>query len=689
MTIDVKGTKTQPQESDPAQRYVLKNADRKSRTPAILSVFLVGIALYLKSVFPSSADPEEAKAAPDEEPEGKPEPKLAQARFDEHPLLDDNATGTVKKPEGPTGGGGKLVDLVPPVEFISVRSPVVEGFRPLETDEWWKGFDPADLTASPANDNAGENGTPGHPNPGGGPDRGDGPDDDNGPDNGNGPDDGGAPEGPDGKDPTVPGGPGDGEEPQCTDGGGNEPCGQEPPCEPCDDEPCEGEPQPANRAPRVCGPIYLMDVTGCAILTIGLSDLLRNAVDPDGDVLAVENITVSSGTLTQSGDAWIFASGPLMTGPVTITYEISDGEFAVKQTVHFSVVRSFIGGTDGDDLLLGTMCADDIDGGRGDDNIDGRGGNDVLSGGAGNDHIVAGSGDDTVFGGAGDDIIFGGPENDHISGGAGNDRLFGNQGDDVIFGDDGNDHIDGGEGNDLLSGGNGDDVVIGGAGDDVIDGGSGNDLIEGGDGNDVLTDGAGEDIVLGGKGNDTVVAALDGEDDIYDGGEGCDVLDYSATTEGITVDLVNGKASGVEIGEDTISGFETVVGGQGDDHFIAGSTPTVLIGGGGENTFEFPPMETTGAAEPIIHEIMDFRVGDRIRMSKYDLFEKILDEMEDRFEDIYGDDFDDDDIPIRVNHEWVENMKRTVIEADLNRDTIYETTITMHGHHVLVIVETA
>jgi Ca2+-binding RTX toxin-like protein len=324
------------------------------------------------------------------------------------------------------------------------------------------------------------------------------------------------------------------------------------------------------------------------------------------------------------------------------------------------------------------MCADDIVGGDGDDNIDGRAGHDAISGGGGADHIVAGSGNDTVFGGAGHDIVFGGAGDDHISGGAGNDRLHGGDGDDIIFGDAGDDTLSGGSGNDLLSGGDGNDLV---------DGGDGDDHIAGGAGDDVLMNGEGEDVVLGGAGNDHVVAALDADDDFYDGDAGCDTLDYSAATQSVTVNLAYGTASGVEIGEDTISGFETVIGGAGDDHFVAGSAPTVLAGGGGENLFEFG--STTKASEPgaVRHEILDFEVGDRIRMSKYDIFERALDELEDRFEDVYGHEIDDDDIAIRYRQDRTDDIDRTIIEADLNKDDLYETTINVHGRHAFVFIE--
>jgi hypothetical protein len=229
----------------------------------------------------------------------------------------------------------------------------------------------------------------------------------------------------------------------------------------------------------------------------------------------------------------------------------------------------------------------------------------------------------------------------------------------------------------------------GGAGDDLIDGHDGDDALDGGAGHDTLHDGAGRDTVTGGAGNDIVRAAADGEDDLYDGGDGCDTLDYSAAQEGIMVDLTKGTANGCDIGSDTISGFETVVGGTGDDHFVVGRQPVVLEGGAGNDLFEFTPPPPAGAPAPLLHEIVDFKAGDRIRMSKYDLFEEVFDELEQQFENIYGDKVDEDDARIRFRHERSETIDRTVIEADLDRDTIYETTIHLDGHRAIVIVEHA
>jgi Ca2+-binding RTX toxin-like protein len=439
-----------------------------------------------------------------------------------------------------------------------------------------------------------------------------------------------------------------------------------------------------NRAPRVTGPVYLKDVVGCATLVIGLTELLGNAEDPDGDVLTVSELSVSSGTLTQSGAEWIYSGGPL--GPVTITYKVGDGQYAVQQTAHFSVVpQPPIYGDDADNILLGSLCSDEIAGMGGDDNIDARDGHDLVDGGEGRDHIVGGAGNDVIYGRAGNDLIFGGIGNDHIFGGAGDDRIFGEAGDDVVFGDDGDDVLAGGEGKDILDGGDGDDLIDGGFDNDKLIGGAGNDQLGGSDGHDVIQDGAGSDVVQGGSGDDTVIAAADQAADDYDGSTGNDTLSYAESSLDVTFDLTAGMVTGVEVGEDHISGFENVVGGQGNDVFIAGRDAVTFTGNGGHNEFVFGSSD--GLEHPIVlYEITDFKPGDLIKMSKYDIFEEVMDHAEDELEEIYGEKIDEEGTTIRYRRD-LDNADLMVLEADLNGDAEYEVTVALHGNHALLIVE--
>ncbi|MEO9337694.1 cadherin-like domain-containing protein [Mesorhizobium sp. SB112] len=784
MIIEVKSTKSDSDSQNVASRsrYELKEI-KSSKMPLAFGAFLMGVAVYLKSAFPgwSSLPPQEE---PDIDPDAPVEAtgKLANADHSV-PQLDMN-TETAADDNSVANTSGRLLDLLDPAQFMSVDSPSIPlaDLLPVLSDQ-------RNIAAlAVANDNGSSR-----------------PD----------------------SSVNVPIPP--------VDTGGNTP---QIPEKPDDDDDDEEPTEQANRAPRTNGPVFLYDVFGCAAVIIALGDLLRNATDPDGDTLSIRDLTVSSGTLTQSGQNWLY--DPEGLGPVTITYRISDGQFSILQTAHFDVLKNPpIIGTNGADNIVGTECADMIDGRDGDDNIDGRGGNDTIEGGCGNDHIIGGAGDDVLFGGAGNDIILGGLGNDHISGGSGNDRLFGEKGNDTVFGDAGNDQISGGEGDDLLFGGTGadkiggdegadrifgeegndrldggagddfvsggtgndkiaggagndmllddagadvvdggagndhivvaldndrdayqggkgtdtldmsatargvdvdledgtaegqeigtntvmsfeiveggsgcdtlsgtaadetlignagndvlaglggDDTLVGGEGCDSLDGGTGDDLLQGGQGDDILRDGAGCDVVEAGAGNDTLVAAADSEDDVYDGGTGCDTLDYSAASLDIVIDLAAGTATGQDIGSDTVRNFESIVGGSGDDHFIVGSQAVVLAGGMGNDLFEFqaPRNDTLGT---LLHEIIDFAAGDRVRLSKYDLFDNVVQQLENRFETVYGQNIDAAEGSIRYRHEKSDMMDRTIIEADLDRDSIYETTININGLQAFIIVE--
>jgi len=125
-----------------------------------------------------------------------------------------------------------------------------------------------------------------------------------------------------------------------------------------------------------------------------------------------------------------------------------------------------IGGTPGNDRIIGTAARDVIDGGDGDDVIEGGDGGDVICGGPGDDRIHGNAGRDRLAGGSGDDTLAGGP---------GADSLFGGGGADTLGGATGGDQLGGGRGADTIRGGEGKDSLIGGAGRDECDGGPGID----------------------------------------------------------------------------------------------------------------------------------------------------------------------------------------------------------------------
>jgi len=290
-----------------------------------------------------------------------------------------------------------------------------------------------------------------------------------------------------------------------------------------------------------------------------------------------------------------------------------------------------IRGGAGNDTLDGHAGNDTLDGEAGDDILLGGEDNDVMYGSAGNNTLIGGTGNDSIYGQnndrnsgqTGNDIIDAGDGNDYVGGEAGNDSIQGGSGNDHLRGggnyhdgwdyrewtNTGNDTIDGGSGNDRIFGDDGDDLMFGGTGDDYIGAlytGSeiyyeaGNDTLVGDEGNDSLVGGNGNDWLYGGDGNDVMGNSdtwEDGDDtfvgglgnDVMSGGRGTDTLDYSQSTYSVQVNLddvahtlggitlaVNTAKDGLGF-TDTITYFENVWGGTGND---------ILVGSDGANRLE-------------------------------------------------------------------------------------------------------
>lgn len=167
-----------------------------------------------------------------------------------------------------------------------------------------------------------------------------------------------------------------------------------------------------------------------------------------------------------------------------------------------------LGGTEGNDTLIG---------GIGDDTLWGDGGNDRLEGGYGNDIIQGGDGDDIITDIGGDDIIKAGDGNDVIHGGNGLDLIFAGDGHDFVIGGTDGKEILGGTGNDFIHGGDGIDALFGGSGDDWVEGGGRFDYIAG-DNGDIFFESPirGHDVINGGQG-DTDYDADSGDDIMFAG----------------------------------------------------------------------------------------------------------------------------------------------------------------------------
>ena len=690
MTIEAKSTRqAAPTPLDGRRRFEFLTPERLSRLPLYVAGIAVMIAVYLKSAMEGRALSLAPQSTPDAAPQDLPQPvnwclpggELLSAAL-EYPGIDLTVTGS-------TGGDAAgprnqiSIGLPWPGRYVLNDSPIIQFVRPFEAvSPSIQPFFPAAFGLASSNDN------PILARPGlSGPDVSSG--DSVGP-----PDQGGGPS-------------------------------DEHDLEPDEDEEDE-DAEHDNRPPMVTGPVRLNDVFAGQVVLIGLSQLLFGARDPDGDPLTTMNMSASGVAVVRSSDGWTVSTQPGMLGEVTLTYQISDGEAAVWQTAYFDIIRNTQTLTPDDDLHVGTPYDDDIDALDGDDIVDALAGNDLVVGGNGDDHINGGDGDDHLFGGAGDDVIFGGRGDDIILGGEGDDRLFGNEGDDTIDGEAGNDiihgdagddllsggegcdelhggagddvllggagedRLDGGTGNDVLVGGNGDDTLIAGQGNDVLDGGTGCDVLEGGEGDDQLTGGTDNDVIAAGAGNDRI--AGDAGDDEIDGGDGHDLLDLSAACEDLIVDFVGGASFSQEFGDDIFTGIEQVIGGTGDDIFIIGATATVTSGGRGRDTFIFEVTDKNPTLSgDVMHDILDFVVGDRIRVLDYEIDREAKKLEKDLFKSVYQDDDDDwlrSDLPIIVRHErTIDGIDQTIIMATVDNGNVYEITINIHGIHLPINFE--
>jgi len=281
--------------------------------------------------------------------------------------------------------------------------------------------------------------------------------------------------------------------------------------------------------------------------------------------------------------------GPLAQSPLIETYQGNDfvSGSIYADTIHAGGGDDTVDGEHGDDTIYGEGGSDILFGNRGDDTLFGGDGHDILigdsgrdtiyggngrdeiSGGDGVDHIEGGGGEDELHGDAGNDTILGEHGSDHLYGGSGRDELFGGDGVDYIYGEEDDDYIEGGAGGDLLIGQQGSDEIWGGGGIDRIFGGDGfafetdihpaRDYLHGGDGDDEIYGEGGDDLIWGGNGNDTI-----------DGGAGFDQAFYNRPLSAYDGEINDdGSADVTDLvgdgGTDHLTRIERLVFGNGDD----------------------------------------------------------------------------------------------------------------------------
>ena len=123
-------------------------------------------------------------------------------------------------------------------------------------------------------------------------------------------------------------------------------------------------------------------------------------------------------------------------------------------------------------------------------------------------------------------------------------------------------------------------VIKNGTVDGLIDLGGGADTFKGGSRAETVRDAAGDDTYLFGRGNDVYIAfnGIGSDNDIVNGGKGVDTYDGSAAVGFLTVNLTTHATAG-DVGSDTVTGFENVIGGDGGCSLTGSSGANSLIGG--------------------------------------------------------------------------------------------------------------
>jgi Ca2+-binding RTX toxin-like protein len=222
----------------------------------------------------------------------------------------------------------------------------------------------------------------------------------------------------------------------------------------------------------------------------------------------------------------------------TLTFSLAG--MAVSAATLFTLAKS--GDTEGflglvlagDDTVLGTAFADQLQGLGGSDLIRGRAGKDTLDGGAGNDTLDGGAGADRLVGGSGLDIAsYKNAESgltvslsslSQRTGEAKGDSFSSIEG---LTGSDFADRLTGNAGNNVRNGGSGSDALFALSGKDTVSGGGGSDTITGGALSDRLSGGAGADFFVYEKISDSGSGSST-RDVISDFTPGTDVIDLSA-----------------------------------------------------------------------------------------------------------------------------------------------------------------
>ena len=347
-----------------------------------------------------------------------------------------------------------------------------------------------------------------------------------------------------------------------------------------------------------------LTLTGTAKVDATGNASANNLVGNSGDNIitgGAGNDTIDGGagndTLKLSWASTDFVEGFSYTA-TTSTFTVRAGEevdtFKNIEKVYFeedAVSIGVVGGTTGNDSLVGASTGDYMVGDAGNDTLSGAAGTDRMIGGAGNDLYVV-----DVYSDSAEEYEGGGTDTVQASCG----YLLASNVENLTLTGTGNNYA---TGNSLAN------VIVGNSGGNLIDGGTGNDNINAGGGNDTITAGAGNDTIYGGDGTDTIrfsgmvsdyrISYDSNYGFIYttsnsEANNGFDIIRSdveklsfrSAWSGNVTTLTYNVIKSGVAQGKFTgTSSTDAIFTFQGNDTLDGGAGADILFGGNGGDTY--------------------------------------------------------------------------------------------------------
>jgi Ca2+-binding RTX toxin-like protein len=152
-------------------------------------------------------------------------------------------------------------------------------------------------------------------------------------------------------------------------------------------------------------------------------------------------------------------------------------------------------------------------------------------------------------------------------------------------------------GDDTLSGDSTVNTIYGGPGKDTLSGAGGNDILYGEAGNDTFNETLYADEDADGLPYEVAAAQASTGADTFIGGDGTDLVDYSARTANVTAIMEGAATNSVNIaigtvprkdgesgeGDNVYTDVENIYGGTGDDDLTGNALANVLRGGAGDD----------------------------------------------------------------------------------------------------------